>query len=104
MYGPLSMATPASRPFAPAVRLVVAIAAGALVLVLPTPSGLPPPAQRAGALLVIALILWVTEAIPIAITALLALALQPILGLASLGAAFTSFMTPVFFFVLVMFV
>ncbi len=103
MYGPLSMA-PASRSFAPTVRLVVAIAAGALVLVLPTPSGLPPPAQRAGALLVIALILWVTEAIPIAITALLALALQPILGLASLGAAFTSFMTPVFFFVLVMFV
>ena len=37
-------------------------------------------------------------------TALLAIVLQPVLGVAPLGAAFTSFMSPVFFFVLVMFV
>ena len=51
-----------------------------------------------------ALILWVTEAMPIAITALLAIVLQPVLGLAPLPAAFTNFISPVFFFVLVMFV
>jgi sodium-dependent dicarboxylate transporter 2/3/5 len=65
---------------------------------------LPPLGQRAGALFAAALILWVTEPVPIAITALLAIVLQPILGIAPLGVAFTSFMSPVFFFVLVMFV
>ena len=59
--------------------------------------------------------LWSTEALPIAVTALLALALQPIFGLTSLvtgrpptpgaifGAAAANFMSSVFFFVLVMF-
>ena len=45
-----------------------------------------------------------TEALPIAITALLAIVLQPLLGLSPLGAAFISFMSPVFFFVMVMFI
>jgi sodium-dependent dicarboxylate transporter 2/3/5 len=55
-------------------------------------------------LFAVALVLWVTEALPIAITAVLTLVAQPMLGLAPLGGAFTSFMSPVFFFVLVMFV
>lgn len=84
--------------------LAAAAIAGALLLALPAPPGMPPLAQRAGALFVTALILWATEAVPIAITALLAIVLQPILGLAPAGSAFASFMSPVFFFVLVMFV
>jgi sodium-dependent dicarboxylate transporter 2/3/5 len=84
--------------------IVAAIALGAVLLALPAPADLPPLGQRAGALFAVALLLWVTEAVPIAITALLTLVLQPLLGLASLGAAFTSFISPVFFFVLVMFV
>jgi sodium-dependent dicarboxylate transporter 2/3/5 len=79
--------------------------AGAVLLLLPAPSSaLPPLGQRAGALFFFALILWVTEAIPIAVTALLTIVLQPMLGLAPLGGAITSFISPVFFFVLVMFV
>ncbi|MGH9385851.1 MAG: SLC13 family permease, partial [Vicinamibacterales bacterium] len=84
--------------------LLAAVATGAALLLLPAAPGLPPLGQRAGALFAVALILWVTEVVPIAITALLAIVLQPILGLAPLGVAFTSFMSPVFFFVLVMFV
>ena len=61
------------------------------------------------------LVLWSTEALPIAVTSLLALALQPLFGLTSLvsgrpptpgaifGAAAANFMSSVFFFVLVMF-
>ncbi len=49
------------------------------------------------------IILWVTEPIPVPATALLALIAQPIFGIAPLPAAFTAFMSPVFFFVLVMF-
>ena len=84
--------------------IVAALAVGAVLLVLPTPPGLAPLGQRTGALFFFALILWVTEAIPIAITALLTVVLQPMLGLAPLGGAITSFISPVFFFVLAMFV
>ncbi len=55
------------------------------------------------AIFLAALILWVTEALPIAVTALLVLILQPVFGVADLQAAFTNFVSPVFFFVLVMF-
>lgn len=85
-------------------RIAAAAVAGGLLMALPAPAGLSPEAQRTGALFVVALVLWVTEAVPIAITALLAIVLQPLLGVTPLGAAFTNFMSPVFFFVLVMFV
>ncbi len=67
--------------------LVVAVLAMAILLVAPTPDGLTAEGQRMAALFVLIILLWVTEALPIAITSLLALALQPILGLNTLGAA-----------------
>jgi sodium-dependent dicarboxylate transporter 2/3/5 len=83
--------------------VVGAIVATAVVLLLPTPQGLSPEGQRLGAVFIGILVLWSTEALPIAVTSVLALALQPIFDLGTLGAAFTSFVSPVFFFVLVMF-
>jgi sodium-dependent dicarboxylate transporter 2/3/5 len=84
--------------------IVAAFVLGGVLLSLPVPSDLPAAGHRTGALFAVALLLWVTEALPIAITAVLTLVAQPMLGLAPLGTAFTSFMSPVFFFVLVMFV
>jgi len=92
-----------SRPRIDIVGLVGSVVAMAVVLLLPTPPGLPLEGQRMAALFVGVLVLWSTEALPIAITAVLALVLQPILRLGSLGVAFTSFVSPVFFFVMVMF-
>ena len=95
--------------------LLGAAALTGLILILPTPEGLPPEAHRLAALFAGILVLWSTEALPIAVTSLLALALQPIFGLTSLvsgrpptpgaifGAAAANFMSSVFFFVLVMF-
>lgn len=60
-------------------------------------------ARGLAAIFVITLILWATEAIPIAVTALLAIVLQPLLGVAGVRDAFASFMSPVFFFVIAMF-
>ena len=77
--------------------------AGAVVLALPTPSGLSPAGHRMAALFAVTLLLWVTEAIPIAATSLAALALQPLFGIATLQAAFTSSISTVFFFVIAMF-
>ncbi|MBM4188838.1 MAG: DASS family sodium-coupled anion symporter [Gemmatimonadetes bacterium] len=83
--------------------LGAAIGLGALLLALPTPAGLSPEGHRMGALFAFATVLWATEAFPVAVTALLALALQPLLGVAPLGVAFQTFISPVFFFVIAMF-
>ena len=95
--------------------LLGAAALTGFILILPTPDGLPPEAHRLAALFAGVLVLWSTEALPIAVTSLLALALQPLFGLTSLvsgrpptpgaifGAAAANFMSSVFFFVLVMF-
>jgi sodium-dependent dicarboxylate transporter 2/3/5 len=84
--------------------IVAAAVLGGVLLALPVPSGLPAAGHRTGVLFAVALLLWATEALPIAITAVLTLVAQPMLGVAPLGTAFTSFISPVFFFVLVMFV
>ena len=86
------------------IGLIAAIAASGLVLLMPTPEGLGLPGQRMAALFVLILILWSTEALPIAIGSLLALVLQPILGLNDLNTAFQNFIGLVFFFVLIMFI
>jgi len=83
--------------------LAAAIVVPALVVLAPAPATLPAEAQRMAALFAVALVLWSTEAIPIAATSLLVLVLQPIFGVAGLRSAFTASMSPVFFFVLSMF-
>ena len=84
--------------------VAAAIVVGAVILAAPAAASLPPAAQRVAAIFAVCLILWVTEAVPIAVTALLAIVLQPLFGVSPLPAAATAFISPVFFFVLVMFV
>ena len=76
----------------------LAIAAVVVVLNLPTPDALPAEGQRLAAIFLAAIILWATEAIPIAVTALLLITLQPIFVLTDIHGAFSSFVIPVFFF------
>jgi sodium-dependent dicarboxylate transporter 2/3/5 len=84
--------------------LLTAAGAATAIVLLPTPDGLSPAGQRTAALFVAALILWATEGLPIAVTSLLAIAVQPLLQISALGPAMTAAMSPVFFFVLIMFV
>lgn len=81
----------------------MAVAAGLLALLLPGPETLSPQGQRLAAIFVFGIVLWVSEALPVGVTALLVVVLQPILGVQSLHAAFEGFASPVFFFVLAMF-
>ena len=103
------MATAAEQKSPPAALrnrwggIVAAIVVLGIVLMLPEPDGLPAAGKRMGAIFLVALILWATEAIPIAVTGLLTIVLQPLLRVAELSTAFTTFMSPVFFFVLAMF-
>ena len=68
------------------VGFFVGIIASLIVLFLPESDGLAPEAQRAAAIFVLMGIWWATEAVPIAITALIPLVIFPLLGVASIEA------------------
>jgi len=95
----------ASQPRGVATRVGVALAllVAVATVLLPTPDGLTPGGKNLVGVFAIALILWVTEGIPIAVTSLLVIVLQWLLQIATPVAAIAGFMTPVFFFVLTMF-
>jgi sodium-dependent dicarboxylate transporter 2/3/5 len=96
---------PSSRAKYAVPGIVAAIVVALIILALPTPEGLSVEGKRMAALFAVALILFVTEAIPLAVTSVLVLMLQPIMGITgSIIDAFNSWVSPVFFFVLVMFI
>jgi solute carrier family 13 (sodium-dependent dicarboxylate transporter), member 2/3/5 len=94
---------PPPAPRRTVLGLLAAVVLPGLLMLLPAPAGLSGPGQRMAALFLAALILWATEALPVAVTALLAVLLQPVLRVEEVRTAFASFMSPVFFFVLAMF-
>jgi sodium-dependent dicarboxylate transporter 2/3/5 len=67
------------------------------IVLLVVPSELAPVAQRLAAVFGLVIVLWVTEAIPLAATALLGPALAVPLGIASAREAFASFGHPIIF-------
>jgi sodium-dependent dicarboxylate transporter 2/3/5 len=81
--------------FRPRVILLVALASLAVALA-PIPA-LTPQAHRVMVVLVVAAGLWMTEALPVAITALLIPALAIVLGAADAKAAFAGFGDPIVF-------
>jgi solute carrier family 13 (sodium-dependent dicarboxylate transporter), member 2/3/5 len=97
------MADPQQAPRRTVLGLLAAVVLPGVLMLLPAPAGLSGAGQRMAALFLAALILWATEALPVAVTALLAVLLQPVLRVEEVRAAFTAFMSPVFFFVLAMF-
>lgn len=64
---------------------------------MPPPGGLEPAAWRVAAVTLLMAILWMTEAVPLAATALLPLALFPILGVASIGEVAAPYANPLIF-------
>jgi len=80
-----------------AIALIVAVLAAAAVLASPAPDGLSPAAWRVAAVAVLMAILWITEALPLAVTALMPLVLFPALGVAPVDAAAAPFANPLIF-------
>ncbi len=82
-------------------RRRIGLAAGPLLfillLILPPPPGLAAEGWRAAAVGVLMATWWVTEAIPIPATALLPLALFPVLGVGSMDQAAAPFANPLIF-------
>ena len=67
-----------------------------LLLVLPMP-GLSPAAHRLAAILALMIVFWVTEALPLAVTALVGPVLAVLLGVAAVRTVFAPFADPIIF-------
>lgn len=68
-----------------------------ILLLLPAPAGMSRPAWHAAAVALLMAVWWVTEVIPIAATALVPLALFPLLGVAPAGATAAPYADPIIF-------
>lgn len=92
------MSTPAAEPGrGRRMGLVVGPAVFALVLALPAPPGLDPAAWRVAAVGALMGIWWVSEAVPLAVTALLPVVLLPVLEVRKVEEAAAQYADPVVF-------
>ncbi len=82
------------------IKSLIALGLGILVIMLPRPESLTPEGHRLLALLTTIVILWVTEAVPIGVTALLAGAGLILLKIQSSQNAWAPFASPAVMFVL----
>lgn len=81
------------------IGLALGVGVAACVALLPTPVGLTPAGQRAIAVTLLATVLWSTEAIPLAATALACVALLPVVGATpTIREALVGFAQPVPYF------
>jgi sodium-dependent dicarboxylate transporter 2/3/5 len=75
----------------------LALAPLVFVLLLLWPTSLPAPAQRLGAIMATMIVLWVTEAVPLAVTALVGPVAAVVLGVGTVRAVFAPFADPIIF-------
>lgn len=80
--------------------VIISIGIGVLIALLPTPEGLSPKGHKFLALLITVILLWVTEAIPIGVTALLAAAGLILFKIQPGPQAWMPFASPAVMFVL----
>ena len=66
---------------------LLGVTAAIVVMLLPTPEGLTPEAHKTAALFLLMGVWWATEAVPVAVTALVPLALFPMLGIVDIQSA-----------------
>ena len=84
-----------------ALKLAVAVAVFLALLLAPMPESLSRPGQTALAVMALAVVLWITDAIPIAVTGLAGVLLLALLGaVPGIGPALYGFSQPVAYFLL----
>ena len=91
---------PTQSPKTILIKLLIAIGLGVLIFMLPRPDNLPLEGHRLAAILVPVVFLWVSEAIPIGITALLATALMIVLKVEKSSAAWAPYANQAVMFVM----
>jgi sodium-dependent dicarboxylate transporter 2/3/5 len=91
---------PTQSPKAIIIKLLIALGLGLLIIMLPRPENLPVEGHRLAAVLVPIVFLWVSEAIPIGITALLATALMIVFKVTTSSAAWAPYANRAVMFVM----
>jgi sodium-dependent dicarboxylate transporter 2/3/5 len=90
--------SPAEEQFNRVRRTVGLVLGPALFIgLLLAPFNIPPAAQRLSAVLALMIVFWITEALPLAVTALLGPTLAVVLGITNARAAFAPFADPIIF-------
>ena len=84
-----------SSGFAPKLGLFLGPVLALIVALLPPPAGLEPSAMRVAGLFLLMAIWWATEAIPMAVTSLLPLAILPLFGILELKDVAAPYADPV---------
>lgn len=79
--------------------LIVTIVIYFILVSLPTPEGLTAIGQKSMALMVVAVIAWITEIVPIAISSLVLVFMQHLIGTEKMGPAVQNFANPTLLFV-----
>jgi solute carrier family 13 (sodium-dependent dicarboxylate transporter), member 2/3/5 len=79
------------------IGLVAGLAIFALVLALPVPAGLSIAAWRAAAVAALMATWWISEALPLPVTALIPIAFLPLMGVTTTAAATAPYANPVIF-------
>ena len=86
-----------ARPTVRFAGLFLGPLAAVVMLLLPAPEGLPAAGWHTAAIAVWMAVWWASEAIPLAVTALLPIALLPLLGVSDVGAATAPYANPLIF-------
>ncbi len=82
------------------ISVLIALGVGIMIAILPTPAGLTPEGHKFLALLITVIILWVSEAVPIGVTALIAAGGLILFNIQPADKAWTPFASPAVMFVL----
>jgi len=71
-----------------------------VMLLLPAPAGMPPPAWRAAAVIVLMAVWWMTQALPLTVTALVPFLAFPLMGIMGANETAAAYYSPILFLVL----
>jgi len=80
--------------------LLIAVIAMVVVVMLPAPKGLTMEGKNILGIILFALILWASDALPLGVSAFAIILLIPVLGIMPTGDTFKAFISPVIFFVI----
>jgi solute carrier family 13 (sodium-dependent dicarboxylate transporter), member 2/3/5 len=93
----MSAADDETKRIAPLIGLPAGPLAFLLLLVLPAPAGLAPAAGAVAATVTLMVIWWITEALPVAATALVPIVVFPLLDVVSIADAAAPYANPLIF-------
>jgi sodium-dependent dicarboxylate transporter 2/3/5 len=99
-FTPIALASIIYKKWYNITFIIIAFLILLITYIIPTPTGLTVPGKMMIGILLTAAILWITEPIPLAVTGLFIMVLQPLFGIMHVENVFTSFGNQAVFFLI----